>query len=279
MEEFRHGALYVVATPIGNRRDLSERARWALLQCPVIAAEDTRTARHLFPEGLPGKELISYFAPREKEKIARLLRALAGGRSVALISESGTPCISDPGYLLVDACHQAGIPVIPIPGPSAALAALSASGFPGDRFLFLGFLPRRGKERQEMIEAALAWRQATILYEAPGRLAATLAELAERAPARPAFWLREISKKFEESRRAPLQVLAQEQAAAAGRGEYVLILGPQAEEASSELSETEKERLQQLFKQSGSPRSAAQTFAEETGRPYRKAYKYLLKKS
>src|SRR5512143_1957314 len=193
------GTLYVVATPIGNLGDLSPRAAEVLRTVEAVAAEDTRRTLKLYAHlGAPAPALLSLPAFDERGRVQAVIARLRGGASVALCTDAGTPGVSDPGAALVAAAWEAGIPVVPVPGPSAALAALAASGFAADRFVFAGFLPRKGGGRAE----ALSWLAATpvtlVLYEAGNRTAETLRDLAAALGERQALVARELTKLHEE---------------------------------------------------------------------------------
>jgi 16S rRNA (cytidine1402-2'-O)-methyltransferase len=225
------GTLYVVATPIGNLADVTLRALDVLRAVPLVAAEDTRLTRRLFARhGIPPR-LVSHHARNAATRVPELLAHLRGGADLALVTDAGTPLVSDPGGSLVAAWAADGGRVVPVPGPSAALAALVASGVAGPRWVFEGFVPRSGRERRERLAAIAGDERAAILFEAPGRLAATLADLAAACgPERPAAVCRELTKLHEEVRRGPLASLAA--AAAAGditaRGEIAIVVGAAA---------------------------------------------------
>jgi 16S rRNA (cytidine1402-2'-O)-methyltransferase len=203
------GTLYVVATPIGNLGDLSPRAAEVLRGVQAVAAEDTRRTLKLFAHlGAPAPALVSLPAFDERGRVAAIVERLLAGESVALCTDAGTPGVSDPGAALVAAAWAAGAKVVPVPGPSAALAALAASGFPADRFLFAGFLPRKGAGRAEAL-ALLAVTPATlVLYEAGNRTRDTLADLAAALGDREALVARELTKLHEELLRGRLSALA-----------------------------------------------------------------------
>jgi 16S rRNA (cytidine1402-2'-O)-methyltransferase len=225
------GTLYVVATPIGNLADVTLRALEVLRAVPLVAAEDTRLTRRLFARHGLATRLVSYHARNAAARGPELLDHLRGGSDLALVTDAGTPLVSDPGGDLVAAWAAEGGVVAPVPGPSAVLAALVASGVAGPRWAFEGFLPRRGRERRERLERVAADERATVLFEAPGRLAATLADLAVACGARrPAAVCRELTKIHEEVRRGALGDLAA--AASAGeipaRGEIVIVVGEAA---------------------------------------------------
>lgn len=222
------GALHIVSTPIGNLADLSPRAAAVLREVRLILAEDTRVARVLLSSIEVNTETTSLPAFDESDRIAPIVARLLAGEAVALISDAGTPLISDPGHQLVRAAIAAGIRIVPIPGASALLAAVVASGVAGARWNFEGFLPRSGADRQRAIGALAADLRGSVIYEAGNRVAATLRELAEAAgPDRPAALCRELTKMHEEIRRGSLAELAElvESGAVDGRGEFVIVLG------------------------------------------------------
>lgn len=192
------GVLYVVATPIGNLGDISDRARQVLSSVDLIAAEDTRHTRHLLTHfGITGK-LVAYHDHNEASAAERLLDALERGDDVALVSDAGTPLISDPGFDLVSAARERGFAVVPVPGANAAICALSAAGLPSDRFLFLGFPPRSGSQRRAWLEAVRNEPGTLVLYEAGNRIEATLADLAAvLGDGRRVVVARELTKRFE----------------------------------------------------------------------------------
>ncbi|MFI5312250.1 MAG: 16S rRNA (cytidine(1402)-2'-O)-methyltransferase, partial [Gemmatimonadales bacterium] len=196
------GTLYVVSTPIGNLADLSERAVHTLASVGAVLAEDTRHSRPLLAKHGISTPLISYHEHNEAKATPKLVARLVSGESLALISDAGTPLLSDPGARLVRAAIDAHVPVSPVPGPSALLAALVASGIPADRFTFFGFLPRKGRERTTAIAEISGMTHAAIVYEAAPRVAETLRDLAEAGMAdRQAAVARELTKQFEEFRR------------------------------------------------------------------------------
>lgn len=191
------GTLWLVGTPIGNRADLAPRAREVLERVALVACEDTRTCRILYSwMGAPAPELLAYHDHNAESALPRLLARLEAGEEVALVSEAGMPAIQDPGYRLVVAARAAGIEVVPVPGPSALILALAASGLPTDRFAFLGFAPRRGRET--WWSEALLREETVVVYEAPTRALATLEAIAGVAPERAACLAREITKVHEE---------------------------------------------------------------------------------
>ena len=222
------GTLYVVATPIGNLADVTLRAIEVLRSVPLIAAEDTRIARRLLSRHGIETRLTSFHARSGPGRVAALVEHLAGGSDLALVTDAGTPGVSDPGDELVRAWIAAGGTVVPIPGPSAALAALVASGVAGPRWSFEGFLPRSGRARRERLGRIAADERATVVFEAPGRVAATLADLAAACgPDRPAAICRELTKLHEQVVRAPIGTLAAlvDAGTIPARGEMTLVVG------------------------------------------------------
>ena len=222
------GALHIVSTPIGNLADLSPRAVAVLREVRLILAEDSRVARVLLSSIEVNTETTSLPGFDEADRIAPIIARLMAGEAVALISDAGTPLISDPGQQLVRAAIAAGVRIVPIPGASALLAAVVASGVAGARWNFEGFLPRSGADRQRAIGTLAADLRASVIYEAGNRVAATLRDLAEAAgPDRPAALCRELTKMHEEIRRGSLAELAGlvDSGAVDGRGEFVIVLG------------------------------------------------------
>ena len=217
--------LYVVSTPIGNMGDFSFRAVETLRAVAVVLAEDTRHSRHLLDRYEIGTPLLAYHEHNEARTLPGLVARMAAGEPMALVTDAGTPLLSDPGGRLVQAAIDAGVRVFPVPGASALLAALVASGISADRFTFLGFLPRKGRERREAVELVLRAGHTTVLYEAPSRVADTLAELASEGMSdRRASVARELTKHFEEIRRGTVGELATYYGESPPRGEVVLVI-------------------------------------------------------
>jgi 16S rRNA (cytidine1402-2'-O)-methyltransferase len=236
------GCLVVVATPIGNLGDLSPRAAATLVEADLVACEDTRhTGRLLELAGVRARRLVSLHAHNEAARVDEVLDALRDGATVALVSDAGTPLLSDPGERLVAAAAAAGVEVRAVPGPSAALCALVVSGLATDRFSFEGFLPRKGSERRARIAEIAAASQTSLCYESPHRVAATLADLAEACgPDRPVAVARELTKLHEETWRGNLGDAARRWAASETRGEHVIVIGgrpPRAASTGMELEE------------------------------------------
>ncbi|MCR4266105.1 16S rRNA (cytidine(1402)-2'-O)-methyltransferase [Nitratireductor sp. ZSWI3] len=235
-------ALYLVATPIGNLADITLRALEVLAAADILACEDTRTSRILISRYGIKRAMTAYHEHNAREAGPRLLNALEAGQSVALISDAGTPLVSDPGYRLVEQAVEKGIRVVPVPGPSAVLAALSASGLPTDAFLFAGFLPVKDGQRQRRLETFRQTPATLIFFESPRRLAGSLAAMAEALGGdRPACVAREITKTFEEMRRDTLAKLAAHYAeAGAPKGEIVVCIGPPGEAAEASMVDTDR---------------------------------------
>lgn len=219
------GTLYIVATPIGNLEDITLRAIRILREVMLIAAEDTRKSGMLLAHLGIDTPMTSYFEHNKISKLERILSALVSG-DVALISDAGTPGISDPGYELIRAVLAEGYTVVPIPGASAVISALSASGLPTERFTFIGFLPRKGKERQALLARYANVSETLILYEAPHRIRDTIEDLVTHFGAdRPVVMAREVTKRFEEFWRGTLAEAAGHLEVQEPRGEYTVLLG------------------------------------------------------
>ncbi len=226
--ESKYGTLYVVATPIGNLADLSERAIRILAAVDLVAAEDTRSAARLFQYAKITPTRRSYHDHNKEAVTPEIIGMLAEGRDVALISEAGTPAVSDPGFYLVRAAHRLGIPVRVVPGPCAAVAALSISGIPTDQFYFAGFLPR-GKKKRPYLEEALLLNVTVVFYESPKRILKTLSALHELIPDRLICLTRELTKIYEESRIDDAGRLYDyyKKRPEECRGEFTLIIAPE----------------------------------------------------
>ena len=223
--EPRPGTLYLVGTPIGNMEDLSPRAQRILGTVDLIAAEDTRHSQGLLTRFAIRRAVVSYHDHNKERRTPELIEKLTSGRSIAIVSDAGSPGISDPAFTLVRAAVAAGVPVVPIPGPSSALCALEVSGLPTDRFAFEGFLPRRAVRRRKRIEELRADPRTLIFFESPHRLREALRDLAETLGERPASISRELTKKFEETRRGSLRSLLDWVETEPPRGEFVLVVG------------------------------------------------------
>jgi len=231
--EPRPGTLYLVSTPIGNMEDLSPRAQRILGAVDLIAAEDTRHTQGLLTRFAIRRALVSYHDHNKERRTSELIEKLTSGSSVAIVSDAGSPGISDPAFTLVRAAVASGVIVVPIPGPSSALCALEVSGLPTDRFAFEGFLPRRAMRRRKRIEELRADPRTLIFFESPHRLREALRDLAETLGERPASISRELTKKFEETRRGTLRSLLEWVETEPPRGEFVLVVGGAPGEADT----------------------------------------------
>lgn len=231
--EPRPGTLYLVGTPIGNVEDLSPRAQRILGAVDLIAAEDTRHTQGLLARFAIRRPLVSYHDHNKEGRTPELIGKLGEGTSVAIVSDAGSPGISDPAFTLVRAAVEAGIDVVPIPGPSSALCALEVSGLPTDRFAFEGFLPRRAMRRRRRIEELRPDPRTLIFFESPHRLKEALRDLADTLGERPASLSRELTKKFEETRRGTLRSLLEWVEQAPPRGEFVLVVGGAPEDSGA----------------------------------------------
>jgi 16S rRNA (cytidine1402-2'-O)-methyltransferase len=272
------GCLYLVATPIGNLEDITLRALRVLKEADLIACEDTRQTQKLLQHYAIHKEMVSYHAHNELMRAPELVIQLEEGAQVALVSDAGTPVVSDPGHRLVVLCLRHHIPVVPIPGPSAFVAALAASGLPTEEFLFVGFLPPRAGARRKKLDALKSEPRALVLYEAPHRLADTLSDAAEILGSRQAVVAREVTKIHEEFLRGSLAELRDAAHKRAPRGEITLMIGPAVEgEPQAVPAVSLKQRVEQLEVESGLDRKAAlKQAARERGLGKRDAYKQLL---
>ena len=228
------GTLYLVGTPIGNVEDLSPRAKRILAEVDLIAAEDTRHTQGLLARFSIQRPLVSYHDHNKERRTPDLVGKLRDGASVAIVSDAGSPGISDPAFTLVRAAVDAGVPVVPIPGASSALCALEVSGLPTDRFAFEGFLPRRAARRRARIEELRRDPRTLIFFESPHRLRESLRDLAEGWGERPASISRELTKKFEETRRGTLRSLLEWAESTPPRGEFVLVVGGAPREGNEE---------------------------------------------
>ncbi len=272
------GILYVVATPIGNLKDITLRALEVLKSVDYIASEDTRTTLKLLNHfGLRGPQLIAYHEHNEAERAPKLLAKLKEGAQIALVSEAGTPGLSDPGATLVSLAHQEGIPVCPIPGPSALATALSASGFNlRQGFLFLGFLPAKKNERRKLLQEVAQERRPLVFFEAPHRLRQSLEDLVEILGERKAFLAREMTKRHEEYVLGNLKAFQERFSKEEPRGEFTLVVeGSAAPKISLEEAEEELHRLLEAGK---SLKEASRLVAQKTGLPAKELYRLGLKR-
>jgi len=270
------GRLYVVATPIGNLEDITYRAVRVLGEAGLIACEDTRQTRKLLDHYGIRKPTVSYHEHNEAERAAELAERLRGGETIALVSDAGVPLISDPGYRLVRAALDAGIEVQPVPGPSAALAALAASGLPTDAFHFGGFLPAKAGPRARVLQELAGQTATLIFYEAPHRILETLEAVEQILGQRPVAVARELTKIHEEFLRGPVaEVRAQLAARAAIKGEITLLVG---KATSPAVDTTPIEDAVAGLVRAGAPRmDAIKQVARQRGLSKREVYERLLK--
>ena len=280
----RRGRLVLVATPIGNLGDLSPRAREVLAAADFVCCEDTRRTRALLSAsgitagGRRGDRLVSLHGHNEAARFAQVAAAVAGGATVAVVSDAGTPGISDPGARLAAHLARLGETVSTVPGPSSVLAALVVSGLPTDRFCVEGFLPRKGGDRRRRVAALLADERTTVVLEAPGRVSATLAELAALDPDRPLAVVRELTKVHEDVWRGTAAAAAEAFAAQAPRGEVVLVVGGAPPPPPLDEAEVEAAVRRALGDDpSRGPRQAADSVAASLGVSRRLAYEAALR--
>jgi 16S rRNA (cytidine1402-2'-O)-methyltransferase len=268
-------ALYLVATPIGNLGDITLRALETLAGADILACEDTRVTRVLLDRYGIRQRPTPYHEHNAGEAGPRLIEALLAGKSVALVSDAGTPLVSDPGFRLVGQALEAGIRVVPIPGASAVMAALTASGLPSDAFMFAGFLPVKDGQRRSRLSALTAVPATLIFFESPRRLADTLVAMAEVFGDRPAAVGRELTKTFEEMRTGTLAALAAHYAQApTPKGEIVVCVGPPQEAEAADPQEVDR-LLLSLAKEMPASKAAAET-ARMTGGQKPALYRRLL---
>jgi 16S rRNA (cytidine1402-2'-O)-methyltransferase len=272
------GILYVVATPLGNLGDLSARATEVLRTVSVVAAEDTRRTRGLLTHLGAAPQLLSYHAHSEERRLEALLAILHDGRDVALVSDAGTPVVSDPGTDLVAAARASGVAVVPIPGPSAVAVALSAAGLKGDRYLFLGFIPRKGGERTRLIARAAAEEWSVVFFEAPARLTDLLEDLSGAAGgARRAVVARELTKLHEEFRAGTLDELASYYTEHPPRGEITLVLeGTGAPAEAPDRTAEAVEQATRLLAEGHTRREVVRRLSETLGVPRNDAYRLVM---
>jgi 16S rRNA (cytidine1402-2'-O)-methyltransferase len=273
------GKLILCGTPIGNLEDTSARAIRVIAEADVVACEDTRRTRKLLSfHGIRARSLVAYHDANERRAARGLVRRVAEGSTVVLVSDSGMPGLSDPGYRLVKACIDAGLPIEIVPGPSAAVAALALSGLPAARYSFEGFLPRKSSDRRRRLREISSETRTLVIYESPHRIEDSLQDLVEELGNRPACLARELTKLHEEVRRGTLSDLLEGVKAEGVRGEIVLVVGgavhahratPPAEELAS--------RARALM-DSGTPRKDAMAeVARTAGVPKREVFDALVK--
>lgn len=270
------GTLYVVATPLGNLGDLSPRAVETLTRAAVVAAEDTRRSKTLLQHVGSRAGLLSLHAHSAASAQRRILELLAGGRDVALVTDAGTPAVSDPGAELVAGARARGVPVVTIPGPTAVAAALAVSGLPADRYLFLGFLPRKGRDRARLLETVARSEWTVVVFEAPNRVAQLLADLAAACgPARRAAVARELTKVFEETRDGTLAELAGYYAEAPARGEVTVVVAGTGKTPREPPPPDPEGHARALLAEGMSRKDVAERLAQETGISRNTAYRLV----
>jgi 16S rRNA (cytidine1402-2'-O)-methyltransferase len=272
------GTLYVVATPLGNLGDLSPRAADTLKQVAVVTAEDTRHTKPLLVHAGSRADLVSFHAHSTERAMERLLRLLGAGTDVALVTDAGTPTVSDPGADLVAAARARGIQVVTIPGPTAVAAALAVSGLTADRYVFLGFLPRKGAERRRLLDLVAESEWTVVLFEAPNRVAELLEDLAEVCDGgtdRAAAVSREMTKVFEETRAGTLAELAGYYAEAPPRGEVTVVVSGTGKPRPEEVPIDPETRARVLLAQGMTRKNVAEQVAVETGISRNTAYRLV----
>lgn len=273
------GCLYLVATPIGNLEDISLRALRILREADLIACEDTRQTQKLLTHYDIHKRLESYHEHNEMTRAPELIIELEQGARIALVSDAGTPAISDPGHRLVTLSLRHGIPVVPVPGPSALVAALAASGLAIEEFTFVGFLPARAGERRKALRALESEPRTLVYYEAPHRLVDSLADALEILGNRPAVIAREVTKMYEEFLRGHLEDLLPELRRKTPRGEITVLLGQDDNHARNTAATGEPlaHRVEEIMRERSVDRKAAlKLAARERGLTRREAYKQML---
>jgi len=274
------GTLFICATPIGNLQDITLRVLEVLKDVDVIAAEDTRTTAKLLNHYGIKTPCISYHRHNEKARSEFLIARLLEGENVALVSDAGTPGISDPGSIVIAAAIEAGINVVSLPGPTACIAALVASGLPSDRFIFEGFLPRNRKQRRERLEDLAGDPRTLVFYEAPHRLQESLEDFLSVLGDRKMVVIRELTKKFEEIVRGNISELTAQITHHEARGEYVLVVEgqtglPIGEDKNDWKYLSVQEHMEKLMEQGYSKKDAVKVVAQMRGLPRREVYKYV----
>jgi len=269
------GRLIVCPTPIGNLEDITLRALAALRDADLVACEDTRRTRGLLDRYGVGGRLVSFHEHNERARAAELVARMQEGAVVALVSDAGTPVVSDPGFVLVRACVAAGLAVEVLPGPTAVVAALVASALPADHWRFAGFLPRKRSELKQVLDAP----ETLVAFESPRRVAGTLGVLAELDPQRPVAVCRELTKVHEEVVRGTAAELAERYASQAPRGEVVLVIGGAPAPGADAAAGPAVDALRKLVEAGAKPRPAAAVVSELTGVAANTLYKALTERS
>lgn len=274
LRSWQLGILYVVGTPIGNLEDITLRALRVLKEVDLIAAEDTRRTAQLLRHYAIRTPVVSHYAPRERSQVPRLMEALIS-KDVALVSEAGMPGISDPGYLLVRAAIEVGIRVVPVPGPSAVLSALAVSGLPPGQFVYVGFLPRRGKDRQALLHSLASEERTLVAFEAPHRLVAALEDVSAILGDRQMVAAREMTKMYEEIFRGTVTQALRRFGDDRPRGEFTLVI-----EGAPRKEPWDEERVRELIRALGgenlSSKELAARVAAEARWPRRDVYRLVV---
>src|SRR5438128_7345955 len=270
------GTLYVVATPLGNLDDLSPRAALTLKQAAAVAAEDTRHTKTLLVHVGSDAQMVSFHAHSPESALRRILHLLGTGKDVALVTDAGTPAVSDPGAVLVAAARERDVPIVTVPGPTAVAAALAVSGLPADRYLFLGFVPRKGVERRRLLDTVARSEWTAVLFEAPTRTAELLTDLAEACGGeRRAAVARELTKVFEETRAGTLTDLAGYYAEAPPRGEVTVVVAGTGRAVREEPPPDPEAMARALLAQGLTRKDVADRLAAETGITRNTAYRLV----
>ena len=277
----KFGALYIVATPIGNLEDISKRGLMTLGEVHLCAAENTRNSKKLMKKYNLSTPLVSYHKYSEESKLNFLISTLKSGQDVGLISDAGTPLISDPGYLLVNKALEEGIKVIPIPGPSSLIAALSVSGMPLDKFIFYGFPPKKKKALETFLEKLDMSDKTSIIFETKLRIIGFLEALAEINPNREIFVAREMTKLHESFYRGSVVKVIEELSSQknALRGEFVLVIGSNKKTISEDFLSKEQEKVIQFLLKSMKKNEALNLASKSFGIKKNSLYKLLLKEN
>jgi len=269
------GKLYIVGTPIGNLEDITLRALRILQEVDLIACEDTRRTRQLLARYNLSKPLVSYHAHNERERTERLLSRLRAGESIALLSDAGMPAISDPGCVLIQGAIAEGIPVVPIPGPSAVTTALVVSGLPTDRYTFAGFLPRKRSERRAVLESLRGLPGTLVLFEAPHRLVQTLQDLLEVLGDRRIALARELTKVHEEVLRGRISEVLSRLEHVQVRGEITLVVEGSGERQEADRQEA-REHLERLLAEGVPKKAAVKEISQSYGLPRREVFAWAV---
>jgi len=265
------GILYIVSTPIGNLEDITLRALKILKEVDVIAAEDTRHSLKLLNHYGISKPLISYWGEKEKARAEEVIKRLNSGQSVALISDAGTPGISDPGSVLIKKAIEEGIDIIPVPGPSAFVAALSISGFSTEEFIFCGFLPAKKSQRQKALKELRLEKRTIIIYEAPHRILESVADINEIFGQRNAVLVKEITKLYEEVTRGKMPEILERLNTSKIAGEYVIVVEGKPEEIKANMDDAMME-IKSLIRKGLSRKEAVKKIAGEYGLSRKELY-------